>query len=63
MQRTFRMISAAVLVLGFMTIVGTTANAGGVKCCSGANCCTPSAGQCCGADSTSCWTYACKPPI
>jgi hypothetical protein len=62
MQRFFRMVSMTMVVLGFVTIAGTTVNAG-VRCCSGANCCTPSAGQCCSADSTSCWTYSCKPAI
>jgi hypothetical protein len=56
------MVSTTMLVLGFVTIVGTTASAA-ISCCSGKNCCTPNAGQCCGADATGCWTYVCKPAI
>ena len=62
MQRILRMVSVAVLVLGFATIGGTAANAG-IRCCSAGSCCTPSSGTCCATDGSGCYTYSCKPAV
>jgi hypothetical protein len=57
MQRILRIISAAVLVIGCLTIAGTTAKAD--SCCFSGICCTARAGQCCYADAGGCLTYGC----
>lgn len=62
MQRILRIISAAALVIGCLTIVETTANAD--QCCFMGNiCCTARAGGCCASNETGCWTYACPQAI
>lgn len=61
MQRILRTLALAVLVIGCITITGTSANA--AACCKGSTCCTTLAGQCCATDATGCYTYSCKQAI